>query len=131
MIAKLIVFTRKRALDRLFVDSNLTDRLVVTITGNHSRKNTREIVVVVRLLINFRTVRDARQIVDRPILLDERCIGTTAVSRGPPVIVHADRPRQLGRRNRWVELNIINPHPVSTALSTVIDSLEGHDVIES
>ena len=93
MIAKIIVFTRKRALDRLFVDSNLTDRLVVTIARNYSRKNAREIVVVVRFLINFRTVRDARQRVNCPIFLDERRIGATAISRGPPIIVLADRPR--------------------------------------
>ena len=116
------------------MDSNFTNRLVVTIARNHSRKNAREIVVVVRLPINFRTVWNARQRIDYPIFLHERRIGATAVSRGPAIIVPADRPRQLGRRNRfgdWVELNIINPHPVSTALSIVIDPLEGHDVIES
>ena len=134
MVAKFIVRTGKGAFSSLLVDRHQAHRFVVTIGWDYFRIITGKVVVVVRLLINFRTVGDARQIVDRPIFLDERRIGATAISLGPAIIVQPNRPWINGGRDHLgfeIKLNVVDAHPVPTCIRIITGASETDDVIGS
>ena len=84
MITQIIVGAGEGPLGGLFVDRNHADRRVIAVpvgdAGDDRGISAGEVVIIVRLPIDLRAVRDSRQRVDRPIFLHEGRVGSPTVA---------------------------------------------------
>src|SRR5829696_160233 len=100
MIAQIKVATGEGALRGFFVDGHDTYGCVSAVVSNDAIGNrrilSREVIIIIGLLIDLRAGGAAWKGLDASVLLNEAGVGSPTITRRPGSIVDSDSPEKLG-----------------------------------
>src|SRR5690349_18170092 len=99
MKSQIVVGGSERSLGGLFIGGDITDRGIIAAFGDDRRDccqiTTGKVIIVIRLLVNLRAVRDTWQWTNNTIFLHEAGVGSSAVTFRPTLIVKPGCPQEL------------------------------------
>ena len=78
----------------------------------------------------FGTAGIPRQIIDRPILLNEGSVTPPPIANRPTIVIQSYGQRKHRLRN-WIQLDIVDTHPIASAVRVVIDTFERDNIVEA
>ena len=131
MVAQIVVFGTEGALGGLFVSWHDTYRVIVSplILNDGLRVNPGEVVIIVRLQINLGAGGVSWEFVDAG-LLNEGGVDSSTIANRPTIVIQPYGQRKHWLRH-WIQLDIVDTHPIASAVRVVIDTFERDNVVKA
>ena len=131
VVTEIIIDTGEGSLGGFFILWYDTHRIIFSplILNDGFRVNPGEVVIIIRLLGDFRACRVSREVIGAGLLYKSG-VCTTTIPLRPTIVILPYLQRKYRLRD-WIQLNIVDAHPISPAVFIVVDAFKRDDVIKA